>query len=153
MKKQNSTYINNHIIDQSWITIDATNKVLGRLASEVASTIMGKSKPTYNPAVDTGDYVIVINAKKIKVTGNKLKSKNYYSHSLYPGGLKTTTLKMKLEKSPEEVIRTAVKGMLPKNKLASKVIKKLKVYAGAEHPHEAQIAGAKNTTKVVSNEQ
>ena len=114
---------------------------------------MGKSKATYNPAADTGDYVIVINADKIRVTGNKLKNKNYYKHSLYPGGLKTTSLKMMLEKSPEEVIRLAVKGMLPKNKLASKIIKKLKVYTGDKHPHQAQMTSVKNSTKVVSNEQ
>ena len=110
----------------------------GRLATRIADTLRGKGKPTYTPHVDSGDFVIVVNAEKIAVTGNKLDEKRYYRHSGYPGGLRSRTLREQLDRRPTEVIRTAVKGMLPKNRLASRQITKLKVYAGPEHPHAAQ---------------
>jgi large subunit ribosomal protein L13 len=118
--------------------VDAEGQTLGRLATRIADTLRGKGKPTYTPHVDTGDFVIVVNADKIVVTGNKLDQKRYYRHSGYPGGLRSRTLREQLDRRPTEVIRTAVKGMLPRNKLASRQITKLKVYAGPEHPHAAQ---------------
>ena len=125
-------------IEKKWWLVDADGKVLGRLATEVASLLRGKKKPQYTSHMDTGDFVIVINAEKIKVTGRKLEQKAYYSHSLYPGGLKEERLKDLLQRKPEEVIKKAVWGMIPKNKLGRAVYKKLKVYKGSEHPHEAQ---------------
>lgn len=121
-----------------WWVIDAQDAVLGRLASQVAARLRGKFNPMYTPHVDTGDSVIVINAAKIKLTGRKLDKKNYYHHSGYMGGLKSITARKLMEKRPEDVIRYAVKGMLPKNRLGRQLFKKLKVYAGAEHPHGAQ---------------
>lgn len=121
-----------------WWVVDAEDAVLGRLASEVAARIRGKYNPMYTPHVDTGDSVVVINAAKIKLTGRKLDQKNYYRHSGYIGGLKTISARKLLEKRPEDLIINAVKGMLPKNRLGRQLNKKLKVYAGAEHPHEAQ---------------
>lgn len=121
-----------------WLIIDAEDKVLGRLASVVAYHLRGKHNPMYTPHADTGDSVIVINAEKIKLTGRKWDQKNYYRHSGYLGGLKTITAKHLLGKKPEDLIRFAVKGMLPKNSLGRKLFKKLKVYTGTEHPHEAQ---------------
>ncbi|MBC7362739.1 MAG: 50S ribosomal protein L13 [Candidatus Aminicenantes bacterium] len=125
-------------IQQKWWLINAEGKILGRLATEIAVLLRGKKKPQFAPNVDTGDFVVVINAEKIKVTGNKLEDKIYYSHSLYPGGLKEKKLKDMLETKPEEVIRKAVWGMIPKNRLGRAIIKKLKVYRGPEHPHQAQ---------------
>ena len=125
-------------IERKWYVVDATDKTLGRLASEIASVLRGKNKPVFTPHVDTGDYVIVINAEKIKVTGKKLDQKIYYSHSDYVGGMKETTLREMMNKKPEKVIELAVKGMLPKGPLGRQMIKKLHVYAGAEHGHEAQ---------------
>jgi large subunit ribosomal protein L13 len=125
-------------VQQSWYLVDAENKVLGRLASELANILRGKKKPEFTPHVDTGDYVVVINAEKVSLTGNKLKDKVYYRHSGYPGGIKSMTAEDLQAKRPEDLIRLAVKGMLPKNRLGRKVFKKLKVYAGAEHPHQAQ---------------
>ncbi|HOI45205.1 MAG TPA: 50S ribosomal protein L13 [Candidatus Aminicenantes bacterium] len=125
-------------IERKWWLIDAQGKVLGRLATEVANLLRGKNSPQFAPHVDTGDFVIVVNAEKIQVTGNKALQKKYYSHSLYPGGLKTETLQDLLEKKPEKVIEKAVWGMIPKNKLGRAVYKKLKVYRGPEHPHAAQ---------------
>ena len=122
----------------NWWVVDAEDTVLGRLASNVAARLRGKCNPMYTPHVDTGDSVIVVNAAKIKLTGRKLDQKNYYHHSGYVGGLKTITARKLLEKRPEDVIRHAVKGMLPKNRLGRQLFKKLKVYAGPEHPHEAQ---------------
>jgi large subunit ribosomal protein L13 len=127
-----------HEVEQAWYVVDAQGKTLGRFASQVATLLRGKHKPTYTPHVDCGDYVIVINAAKIHVTGQKLDQKNYYRHSGYPGGLKQVTLRNQLDKFPERVIEAAVRGMLPKNRLGRKMFKKLKVYAGAKHPHEAQ---------------
>jgi len=125
-------------IQRDWYVVDAEGRTLGRLATEIADTLRGKGKPQYTPHVDTGDFVIVVNAEKIHVTGNKLDQKMARSHSGYPGGLKTRPLREQLERRPTEVIRKAVKGMLPKNKLASAQLTKLKVYAGPEHPHTAQ---------------
>jgi large subunit ribosomal protein L13 len=125
-------------IEQSWYLVDAEGETLGRLATEIADVLRGKRKPAYTPHVDTGDFVVVVNAEKIHVTGNKLEQKIYYRHSGYPGGLRERTLAEQLQRRPEEVIRKAVKGMLPKNRLAAAQLKKLKVYAGPEHPHEAQ---------------
>jgi large subunit ribosomal protein L13 len=125
-------------IEQSWYLVDAEGETLGRLATQIADVLRGKRKPAYTPHVDTGDFVVVVNAEKIHVTGNKLEQKIYYRHSGYPGGLRQRTLAEQLQRRPEEVIRKAVKGMLPKNRLAAAQLKKLKVYAGPEHPHEAQ---------------
>ncbi len=126
--------------NRKWYVIDATGKTLGRLASQIAYILRGKHKPYYTPFFDTGDYVVVINAEKVKVTGKKLENKIYYWHSGYPGGLKSRTLKEMLQKKPEWVIWHAVKGMLPKGPLGRKMLKKLKVYAGPDHPHKAQVA-------------
>jgi len=133
------TYVANSSDRQrDWLVVDATGQTLGRLATRIATALRGKHKPEYTPHVDTGDFVIVVNAEKISVTGNKLADKKYYRHSGYPGGLKVRTLAEQLDRRPEEVIRHAVKGMLPRNRLARKQITKLKVYAGPEHPHTAQ---------------
>ena len=125
-------------ITREWYLVDAEGKTLGRLATQIADTLRGKRKPEYTPHVDTGDFVVVVNAEKIQVTGNKLDQKRYYRHSGYPGGLRSRTLREQLERRPTEVLRVAVKGMLPKNRLARQQITKLKIYAGPEHPHEAQ---------------
>lgn len=125
-------------IYRKWYVVDATDKTLGRLASEVAKVLRGKNKPIYTPHMDTGDYVIIINAEKISVTGKKLDNKIYYHHSDYVGGMKETTLREKLNKRPEQVIELAVKGMLPKGPLGRQMLKKLHVYAGPEHNHAAQ---------------
>lgn len=125
-------------VKHDWYLVDASNKILGRLATTVASHLRGKHKPQFTPHIDTGDFIIVINAEKIAVTGRKFKEKKYYHHSGYPGGLKTTTLQKLQEKDPTRIIELAVKGMLPKNSLGRKMYKKLKVYAGNKHPHEAQ---------------
>lgn len=125
-------------IEQKWFVVDADNKVLGRLASEIAQILRGKHKPTFVPHMDVGDFVVVVNAEKVRLTGRKTEYKTYFRHSGYPGGQKFTTVAEMLEKFPERVIVSAVKGMLPSNKLASKQIKKLKVYAGEEHPHTSQ---------------
>ncbi len=118
--------------------MDANGQSLGRLATQIASLLLGKNKPNYTPGMDTGDYVIVINCEKVTVTGKKTEEKIYYKHSQYPGGLSTISLRKQLEKHPERVIRSAVWGMLPHNKFGRQIIKKLKAYAGTEHPHEAQ---------------
>jgi large subunit ribosomal protein L13 len=125
-------------VQQRWFLVDAEGRTLGRLATQIADTLRGKTKPQYTPHVDTGDFVVVVNAEKIQVTGKKLDDKIYYRHSGYPGGLKQRTLREQLERRPTEVLRAAVKGMLPRNKLARRQITKLKIYAGPEHPHEAQ---------------
>jgi large subunit ribosomal protein L13 len=123
---------------RDWYVVDAEGKTLGRLATQIADALRGKRKPEYTPHCDTGDYVVVINAERIRVTGKKLTDKVYYRHTGYPGGIKSRTLQEELDRRPEEVIRRAVKGMLPKNRLARQQINKLKVYAGSEHPHTAQ---------------
>jgi large subunit ribosomal protein L13 len=125
-------------VEKKWWLIDAEGKILGRLATEVALLLRGKRKPQFAKFMDTGDFVVVVNAEKIKVTGNKLDQKKYYSHTGYPGGIKEKNLRELLEKKPEEVIKKAVWGMIPKNKLGRAVFSKLKVYAGPDHPHEAQ---------------
>ncbi len=125
-------------VTRDWFLVDADNKVLGRMATEIANILRGKMKPIFTPSVDTGDFVVVINAEKIQLTGNKLADKMYYSHSGFPGGIKSIAAGKLIEKKPEDLIRKAVKGMLPKNKLARHMLKKLKVYAGSAHPHEAQ---------------
>ncbi|MFP3154270.1 50S ribosomal protein L13 [Lachnospiraceae bacterium ZAX-1] len=125
-------------IERKWYVVDAQGKTLGRLASEIAKVLRGKNKPIYTPHMDTGDYVIVVNAEKVKVTGKKLAQKIYYHHSDYVGGMKETTLKELLAKKPERVMELAVKGMLPKGPLGRQMYKKLFVYAGPEHKHEAQ---------------
>jgi large subunit ribosomal protein L13 len=133
------TYVaKNEEVSRDWYLVDAENQVLGRIATTIANVLRGKNKPTYTPSVDTGDFVIVVNAEKIALTGNKLADKTYYSHSGYPGGIKSITAGKLLEKKPEDLIRIAVKGMLPKNKLARHMLSKLKIYAGSEHPHKAQ---------------
>ncbi len=125
-------------IERKWFVVDATDLTLGRLASEVAAVLKGKNKPIYTPFLDTGDNVIIVNAEKIKVTGKKLDQKLYRKHSEYVGGFKETTLREMMDKKPEEVVRLAVKGMLPKNTLGKNMLKKLFVYAGSEHKHQAQ---------------
>ena len=125
-------------VQRNWFVVDATDRVIGRDATKIADKIRGKDKPSFTPHTDGGDYVIVINAEKIKVTGSKYNNKIYYRHSLYPGGLKSQTFKELIEKNPERVIEEAVKGMLPKNKLGKSIIKKLKVFQGPNHNHESQ---------------
>jgi large subunit ribosomal protein L13 len=125
-------------VERQWVIVDAQGQTLGRLATRVASILRGKHKPGFSPSVDCGDYVIVINAEKIHVTGRRMDQKMYYRHSGYPGGLSEISLRDQLEQFPTRPIEAAVRGMLPKNKLGRKVIKKLKVYAGEEHPHQAQ---------------
>ena len=127
-------------IEREWWVIDAADKTLGRIATQVANLLMGKHKPLYAPYIDTGDYVVVVNAAKVKVTGKKAKQKVYYRHSGYPGGLKSQNFEELLSKDPSRVIELAVKGMLPHNRLGRAMIKKLKVYPGNEHPHQAQIS-------------
>ncbi len=124
--------------ERNWLVVDANGQTLGRLATQIADTLRGKRKPVYTPHVDTGDFVIVVNAEKISVTGNKRQEKRYYRHSGYPGGLRSRTLAEMLDRRPEEVIRHAVKGMLPRNRLGRAQLRKLKVYAGPDHPHAAQ---------------
>ncbi len=125
-------------IDRRWYVVDAEGQTLGRLATRIADTLRGKNKPQYTPHVDSGDFVVVVNAEKIAVTGKKLDQKLYHRHSGYPGGLRTRTLREQLDRRPTEVLRKAVKGMLPRNRLARAQITKLKIYAGPKHPHEAQ---------------
>ena len=130
--------LKNTEVSRDWVLFDASGKILGRFATKIADKLRGKDKPTFTPHVDGGDFVVVINADKVKVTGNKAEQKKYYKHSLYPGGLKEKSYKEVLESTPERIIENAVKGMLPKNKLGKSIIKKLKVYSGSEHPHESQ---------------
>ena len=125
-------------ITHQWFVVDAENVVLGRLATQIANVLRGKHKPVYTPSVDTGDFVVVLNAEKIALTGNKLAGKMYYRHSGFPGGLKEANAAEMLAKKPTDILRKAVKGMLPKNKLSRHMIKKLKIYVGSAHPHEAQ---------------
>ncbi len=125
-------------IQREWFVVDAKDQTLGRLATQIAHVLRGKHKPMFAPHMDTGDFVIVINCAKIRVTGNKLEDKRYYHHSGYPGGIKSVTLAEQLERHPERVIRHAVRGMLPKNRLGRQMIKKLKIYEGDTHPHQAQ---------------
>ena len=125
-------------VNRDWFVVDAADKTLGRLASEIAHRLRGKHKPEYTPHVDTGDYIVVVNAEKVRVTGNKAKGKIYHHHTGYPGGLKSVSFEKLIEKAPERALQNAVKGMLPRNPLGRAMFKKLKVYAGNEHPHAAQ---------------
>ncbi len=137
---------------RSWRLIDADGAVLGRLAAKIAILLRGKDKATFTPNVDTGDFIVVINAAKVKLTGNKLQQKQYYHHTLYPGGLKSESARSLLERQPEKLILHAVKGMLPKNRLSDRLITKLKVYPGPDHPHAAQLnAGNKKDKAEVTN--
>jgi large subunit ribosomal protein L13 len=129
---------NSNTVERAWFVVDAKGQRVGRMATEVATILRGKHKPTFTPHVDCGDYVIVINAKDVELTGNKWDDKKYYTHSQYPGGLRTTTAKVMNQTFPERIVEYAVKGMLPKGKLGRAMIKKLFVYAGEEHPHMAQ---------------
>ena len=134
-------------VEHRWHVIDASGQTLGKLSTQVANLLMGKHKPTFTPNLDTGDYVIIINASKVKVTGKKPKQKVYYRHSGYPGGLRAETYEELMASHPTRIIEHAVKGMLPHNRLGSAMYKKLKVYAGDSHPHKAQVAGTKATAK------
>jgi|SRR5690606_2344894 len=125
-------------VTRDWFVVDATDKVLGRLAADIASRLRGKHKPEYTPHVDTGDYIVVVNVDKIRVTGNKAKDKIYYSHTGFPGGIKSITFEKLIDKAPERTLETAVKGMLPRGPLGRAMLKKLKIYAGEQHPHSAQ---------------
>ena len=125
-------------ISQEWYVVDATNKTLGRLSTAIANRLRGKHKPEYTPHVDTGDYIVVVNAEKVRVTGNKKTDKIYHHHTGYPGGIKSITFDKLIDKAPEKVIEKAVKGMMPKNKLSRSMLSKLKIYAGSAHPHSAQ---------------
>ena len=125
-------------VQRDWYLVDADGKTLGRLATQIADRLRGKGKPQYTPHVDTGDFVVVVNAEKVRVTGNKLDDKQYYRHSGYPGGLRTRSLREQLDRQPAEVLRKAVKGMLPRNRLGRAQLTKLKIYAGPEHPHGPQ---------------
>ena len=125
-------------VPRQWYVVDAQGKVLGRLASRVAMILRGKTKATFTPHMDAGDFVVVVNAAQVMLTGRKLDQKCYYRHSGYPGGLKTTTARQMLQRKPEEILRHAVRGMLPRNSLGRSLLKKLKIYAGGEHPHQAQ---------------
>jgi large subunit ribosomal protein L13 len=126
------------LAQRQWYVIDAEGKVLGRMASEIAKVLRGKTKPIFTPNVDAGDFVIVINARYVKLTGRKLQRKVYYRHTEYPGGIRERTAEKMLQTKPEDLVRLAVKGMLPKNRLSKRLVTKLKVYAGPEHPHKAQ---------------
>jgi large subunit ribosomal protein L13 len=125
-------------VEQSWFVVDASGKTLGRMASEIASRLRGKHKPEFTPHTDTGDFIVVVNAEKVRVTGNKAKAKIYHHHTGYPGGLRSISFEKLIEKAPEQAIELAVKGMLPKNPLGRAMARKLKVYSGSEHPHAAQ---------------
>jgi large subunit ribosomal protein L13 len=124
--------------ERNWLVVDANGKTLGRLATQIADTLRGKRKPQYTPHCDVGDFVIVVNAEKVAVTGNKRQEKRYYRHSGFPGGLRSRTFEEMIARRPEEVLRLAVKGMLPRNRLGRQQLRKLKIYAGPEHPHQAQ---------------
>lgn len=134
----NTRFAKKDDVERKWYVVDATDQVLGRLATRIATYLRGKHKPQFTPNVDVGDFVIVVNAEKVKLTGNKLEGKVYYHHTGYPGGIKAETAGKRLERKPELIVEHAVKGMLPKNRLGRALAKKLKVYRGAEHPHAAQ---------------
>ena len=139
MKNSNKTFLPGlDEIDRKWFVVDASDQVLGRLATRLATLLMGKDRPNYTDFLDTGAFVIVVNADKVRLTGKKWSQKVYYSHSRYPGGLKEITAESLLRRYPDRLVRLAVRGMLPKNKLGKRMIRKLKIYAGADHPHQAQ---------------
>ncbi|MCK4537755.1 MAG: 50S ribosomal protein L13 [Candidatus Krumholzibacteria bacterium] len=135
---QKTTILKDGDFEKNWYLVDASGKTLGRLATRIATVLRGKHKPGYSPHMDIGDFIVVVNASKIHVTGNKREDKQYWSHSGYPGGLKLISFKDKMEKDPTFAVKNAVKGMLPRNKLGRRLLKKLKVYGGTEHPHKAQ---------------
>ena len=137
----------NSEVEKKWFVVDANDQVVGRLATRVAMILRGKHKPIYTPHVDTGDFVIIVNADKVRFTGNKLDDKKYYHHTGYPGGIKMATAKDLMNETPEKIIISAVRGMMPKNKLAKKQLSKLKVYSGPEHPHQAQNPETLNPSK------
>ncbi len=139
MKRMKTYSLKGAEIEKRWQVVDAEGQTLGRLATQVAGLLMGKHKPAYSPHLDMGDFVIIVNAKKVRVTGNKMEDKKYYRHTGYMGGLKTTSLGAMMERHPDRVIRLAVRGMLPRNRLARHVLRHLKVYAGPDHPHQAQV--------------
>ena len=136
---QKSYYPKASEIENNWVVVDANGQTLGRIAADIAARLLGKNKPTFTPGVPMGDYVVVVNASSITVTGKKMTEKMYHKHSHYPGGLKSVSLRDQLQQHPDRVIREAVWGMLPHNKMGRQIIKRLKVYGGAEHPHEAQV--------------
>ncbi len=138
MANQKTYYPKAGELTREWVLVDANGHNLGRLATQIASILLGKNKPNYTPGVDNGDFVVVINAERVQVTGNKLDDKKYYRHSGYPGGIKSISLREQLKKHPERVLRSAVWGMLPKNRHGRKLMRKLKIYAGPHSPHEAQ---------------
>jgi large subunit ribosomal protein L13 len=137
-------------IDKRWRVIDAQGQTLGRLATEVAGLLMGKHKPTYSQHLDMGDFVVVVNAEKVRITGNKMEDKKYYRHTGYMGGLKETNLARMMERHPDRVVEMAVKGMLPRNRLARALLRHLKVYAGPDHPHEAQVNASRKREAAVA---
>ncbi len=139
MKRMKTYSLKGAEIEKRWQVVDAEGQTLGRLATQVAGLLMGKHKPAYSPHLDMGDFVIIVNAEKVRVTGNKMEDKKYYRHTGYMGGLKTTSLGTMMERHPDRVIRLAVRGMLPRNRLARHVLRHLKVYAGPDHPHQAQV--------------
>lgn len=139
-------------VERQWYVVDADGQTLGRLASVIAETLRGKRSPWFTPHCDTGDFVVVVNAEKIAVTGKKLEQKRYWRHSGYPGGIRSRSLAEQLRRRPEEVLRKAVKGMLPKNRLGAEQLRKLKIYAGPEHPHEAQAPSPLRLTRIVTKE-
>lgn len=138
MKKNKTIFAKNETVKRDWYVVDAADKILGRVATRVATYLRGKHKPIYSPQADCGDFVVVINAEKVRVSGKKSKQKTYFTHSGYPGGAKTFTFEKMMEKNPEKVVRLSIAGMLPKNRLGRKMIKKLKIYPGAEHPHQVK---------------
>ena len=138
MSVQKTYYPKPDDIERGWVLVDAEGRNLGRLASRIAEVLIGKNKPTYTPGVDVGDFVVVVNAQAVTVTGNKLEDKMYYRHTGYPGGIRATSLKRMLERNPDRVLRAAVWGMVPHNRYGRALMKKLKIYAGPDHPHEAQ---------------
>ena len=147
MERQKTTLVTTENADRGWVLFDAEDKVVGRAATEIASMLRGKDRPTFTPHVDNGSFVVVVNAAKVKFTGNKWQDKKYYHHSGYPGGMKEITAEKQLEKHPEDILRDAVWGMLPKNTLSRHLMRKLKIYPGSEHPHEAQLSATKKTGK------
>jgi len=138
IKVERTYYPKANEITHDWYLVDANDQNLGRLATKISTVLLGKHKPTFTPGVDNGDFVVVVNAERVRVTGNKLDDKYYHRHTGYPGGLKSISLRDQLDKHPERVLKSAVWGMLPHNKLGRRLIKKLKIYAGPDHPHEAQ---------------
>jgi large subunit ribosomal protein L13 len=147
MKRMKTFSLSADAIEKNWVVVDAAGQTLGRLATQVAGLLMGKHKPSYSPHLDMGDFVVVVNAASVKVTGNKLEDKIYFRHTGYMGGIKETALGDMMRKHPDRVIEKAVKGMLPRNKLSKHMFTHLKVYAGAEHPHEAQVNASKKRTR------